>query len=162
MPILFNLRHLERKALTLAGELPIAELDVEGFDELIHPRNALRYDLHVEQLGDSVLVQGSLELALDCECVRCLRAFRLPLTLGDWTCLLPLTGAEQVPRVNDCVDLTPWVREDILLAFPQHPLCHPECRGLPAARGANRQPASGARSGDEGSSAWAELNKLKL
>ena len=162
MPILFNLRHLEQKALALEGELPIAELDVEGFDELIHPRNALHYDLDVEQLGDSVLVQGSLELALDCECVRCLTTFRLPLTLGDWTCLLPLTGAEQVARVSDCVDLTPWVREDILLAFPQHPLCHPECRGLPATRGANRLPASGACSGDEGSSAWAELNKLKL
>ncbi len=35
-----------------------------------------------------------------------------------------------VPIKNDCVDLTPWVREDILLGFPQHPLCRPDCGGL--------------------------------
>ena len=36
----------------------------------------------------------------------------------------------QVAIENDCVDLTPFVREDILLEFPQHPLCKPDCGGL--------------------------------
>ena len=69
-------------------------------------------------------------LGLDCECVRCLKTFQYQL---DWTigpAICRLKGEEDVPVVNDCVDLTPYMREDILLEFPQHPLCEPECRGL--------------------------------
>jgi uncharacterized metal-binding protein YceD (DUF177 family) len=43
---------------------------------------------------------------------------------------LPLEGEDKVPVDNDCVDLTPFVREDILLEFPQHPLCKPDCGGI--------------------------------
>ena len=73
---------------------------------------------------------GSLTLTLDCECVRCLKTFEHELKLTDWALHLPLEGEEKVPVENDCVDLTPFVREDILLEFPQHPLCKPDCRGL--------------------------------
>jgi len=58
------------------------------------------------------------------------------------------------------VDLTPWVREDILLGFPQHPLCRPECDGLKKASVGKARKTAGK---DESKpSAWAELNKLKL
>jgi uncharacterized metal-binding protein YceD (DUF177 family) len=60
------------------------------------------------------------------------------------------------------VDLTPYLREDILLEFPQHPLCDPECGGLPDAKSGNANNATSAGKPNEGSSAWAELNKLKL
>ena len=66
------------------------------------------------------------------------------------------------PVVNDCVDLTPYVREDILLEFPQHPLCDPECRGLPKTSIGKSRNTSGTGKTEVGSSAWAELNKLKL
>ena len=38
---------------------------------------------------------------------------------------------------EDFVDLTPQIREDILLALPQRALCRPECRGLCPACGEN-------------------------
>ena len=85
---------------------------------------------------------------LACQCVRCLTSFRLPLELNGWTCHLPLQGEDRVKVLNDCVDLTPYVREDILLEIPQHPLCDPECRGLPKTwRG---QPASAGSPGPAG------------
>ena len=62
--------------------------------------------------------------------------------------------------VNDLVDLTPFVREDILLEFPQHPLCDRECRGLPKNEPGKAKASSGA--GPTEASAWAELNKLKF
>jgi uncharacterized protein len=72
-----------------------------------------------------------------------------------------LHGEERVAVVNDCVDLTPYVREDILLEFPQHPLCEPECRGLPKPEIGQAKKGSGA--GPIGpASAWAELDKLNL
>ena len=139
MPLLFNLRHLEHQDLTLEGELPVAELDLDGMDELIRVNRPVWHRLEVERHEQSVLVHGSLKLSLQCECARCLKAFEQRLEFPDWTCHLPLEGEDRVLIVNDCVDLTPYIREDILLAFPQHPLCESECCGLPAVpAGANQ------------------------
>ena len=162
MPLLINLRHLEHKTVTLRGALPAAELDVESIDELIRVRSPLEHDLVAERHERSILVQGSLRLTLACECVRCLKAFERRLALDPWSCLLPLEGEDKVLVSNDCVDLTPYLREDIVLAFPQHPLCEPECRGLLTGSSSGFRSSSGADSTRDLSSAWAELNKLKL
>ena len=162
MPLSFNIRHLEHQTVTLRGELPVAELDLAGIDELIQAESPLRHDLVVEKHEHSILVQGRLGLNLSCECVRCLKSFEYRLAFDSWSCLLPLEGEDKALVNNDCVDLTPYVREDIVLAFPQHPLCEPECRGLMAASPNGARPASGANAAGGLSSAWAELNKLKL
>ena len=162
MPLLFNIRHLEHRTVTLRGELPVAELDLGGIDELIQANSPLHHDLVVERYERSILVQGRLGLKLRCECVRCLKSFEYRLAFDSWSCLLPLEGEDKVLVSNDCVDLTPYVREDIVLAFPQHPLCAPECRGLQPAPPSGPDQSSGAPATGEFSSAWAELNKLKL
>jgi len=100
-------------------------------------------------------------LPIQCECVRCLKTFEYVLELPDWTVLLPLEGEEKTPVDNDCVDLTPYVREDILLEFPQHPLCETECRGLPVKQGKAKKATKTGDSNQE-PSAWSELDKLKL
>ena len=162
MPLLFNIRHLEHNTLTLRGELPADQLDLEGVDELVQVTSPLKHDLEVQRSDQNILVQGSLDLMLNCECARCLKPFSQRLHLPDWICLLPLEGEEKVVIQNDFVDLTPYVREDILLAFPQHPLCDPECSGLQNASPSRDQDPSGASQTNATSSAWAELNKLKL
>ena len=159
MALLINLRHLERNDLTLTGELPVAEIDLDLHDELIRPEKPLVYDLVVQKLEDNLLVRGQLILPLACECVRCLKAFEFELKLPDWTCLLPLSGEEQVQVTADSVDLTPFFREDILLALPQHPLCQPDCGGLRKSHPEKAKPSSRSRTEP---SAWAELNKLKV
>ena len=157
MSLSVNLRHLEERGVQLKGELPVAALDLGVNDELIRTEKPLRYDLSVELLHDAVLVTGSLALPLECECARCLKKFKTELKLTGWAAHLPLEGEDKVPVENDCVDLTPFMREDILLDFPQHPLCRPDCAGLKtkAARKAEavEKPAS---------DLWAKLDKLKL
>ena len=162
MPLLFNIRHLEHQTVTLRGELPVAELDLDGIDELIQANSPLHHDLAVERHERSILVQGRLGLRLSCGCVRCLKRFEYRLAFDSWSCLLPLEGEDKVLVSNDCVDLTPYVREDIVLAFPQHPLCEPECRGLMVVSPNGARTLSGASVTSDRSSAWAELNKLKL
>jgi uncharacterized protein len=162
MPLQFNIRHLDHQVVTLRGELPVAELDVGGIDELIQADSPLHHDLLVERHERSILVQGRLELQLRCECARCLKGFEYKLALASWSCLLPMEGEDKVVVNNDCVDLTPYVREDIVLAFPQHPLCEPECRGLQAAAPSGARPSGNAIATGDLSPAWAELNKLKL
>lgn len=161
MPLLVNLRHLEHKNLELKGELPAEDLDLEQVDELIHVPNPVQYDIEAQRLDGNLLVQGKLHLTLECECARCLKPFQHELDFDNWAVHLPLTGEDKVDSSGDSVDLTPYIREDILLAFPQHPLCESECGGL------KNQPATGVNSTgadqiEETSSAWSELNKLKL
>ena len=158
MPVTVNLRHLERKTVQLNGEVSPSELELDKIDEMIKANEPLRYDLEVEQNGQNLLVQGRARIVLDCECVRCLRPFKLPVDLDPYSALVPLEGEDKVKVDNDLVDLTPYLREDTLLALPQHPLCEAECDRLP-------QVKPGMHSGNSAQtdkSAWDALNKLKF
>jgi uncharacterized protein len=159
MPLLLNLRHLERHPLSLKGELTAQEMELETLDDMIQAPHPLAYDLVIEKLEQSVLVRGRLGMALVCQCVRCLKSFTHRIDLRDWTCHIPLHGEEKAAVENDCVDLTPYLREDTLLAFPQRPLCGSGCGGLTYARQREKEGTAGE---SPVSSAWAELNKLKL
>jgi len=161
MALLVNLRHLEADNVRLEGELPVEELDIDTRDEMIRVGGPLRYVLDVQKLEGGLLVQGRLHLGLKCQCVRCLKPFQFRLDLENWTAHLPLQGEEAVTISNDRVDLTPYLREDILLEFPQHPLCTPECGGLPKASSGKPKPSSTGQP-KAGSPAWDELNKLKF
>ena len=162
MPLVVNMRHLEAHNVVLKGKLPVNELEIDPLDEVIQVAEPLEHDLEVQKIEDGLLMQGRLHLLLECECVRCLKPFQHHIDLKEWACHLSLEGDEGVAIVNDCVDLTPFVREDILLEFPQHPLCDPECRGLP--KTSIGKPGNTNKTGpnEASSSAWAELNKLKL
>jgi len=154
--ITVNMRHLEKHEIHLAGELSMADLDLGDEDDLVHANLPLQYDLTVEHMHDSLLVRGSLSLLLDCECSRCLKPLQQELRLDPWALHLPLEGEDKVSIENDTVDLTPFVREDMLLDFPQHPLCRPDCAGL-------KKGALPAETAEKPvSNAWAELDKLKL
>jgi uncharacterized protein len=159
MPLLVNLRHLADQNLALNGELSAGELDIEIRDEVIHLAQPLRYELEVQKLDQNLLLRGRLQLTLNCECVRCLKPFPHLLELDPWTCHIPLAGEDRAPVVSDCVDLTPYLREDILLGFPQHPLCNMDCRGLVKIDTDKVKPD---RSSLTEATAWAELDKLKL
>ena len=133
MSLVVNLEDLKEADLRLEGELPLEVAETEANDELIKADKPLTYELEASLLDDALLVRGRLELPLDCECARCLKPFVHTVSLPDWTLHLPLVVVDAIETINDSVDLTPWVREDMLLGFPQHPLCAPDCSGLKAA-----------------------------
>lgn len=160
MSLLVNLHHLLEHPLLLRGELPAEALDLETHDEMILVEQPIRYALEVQKLDQSLLIRGDLRVKLACQCVRCLKPFDQNLEILGWACHLPLEGEERAVVANDCVDLTPYVREDILLELPQHPLCKPECRGLKQKLTSQKKQKNGRRTSS--SSDWAELDKLQL
>ena len=159
MSLLVNLQELEHRDVEVAGELTPEELDYGVNDETIAVTQTLKYSLNVQLLEDALLVRGQLHLDLDCRCVRCLVELSCPIDFQDWICHIPISGEEKAPINKGCVDLTPYIREDTLLAFPQHPLCRKDCPGL-SPKDSNQ--SEGASKDGDSSSPWDQLNQLKL
>jgi len=113
------------------GELPAAILELGETGGLITATRPIRYDVRVEVRAGELIVRGALETAVEFACVRCAEHFDLRVADG---------GFQHYQRIENkftSVDLTPEMRETILLAFPTHPVCAPECRGLCARCGTN-------------------------
>lgn len=162
MPVQLNLRHLEANPVTLSGELAPGELGLEDLDDLMRPQGNLEYEVTAESQEGGVLLQGTLRMNLGCECARCLQPFVLKLHLENWACLVALQGEDAAEIRGDCVDLTPYFREDMVLALPQRPLCNPDCGGLKQGPLGTSHSSDTASSPVGSSPVWRELDKLRL
>ncbi len=165
MKFRLNLKRLEKQDEVLEGEASPDELDLADVrDPLVSINRPVRFSLTATRLQESILVQGRVEMDLDCSCARCLELFTKRVELDPWNAIIPLEGEERAVIKDDSVDLTPYVREDIVFALPQHPLCKPECRGLPVAP-IKTTDSAGSSCQDEKlttPSAWSALDQLKL
>lgn len=99
--------------------------------------------VHLERHDRDILLRGHLAGALTCTCSRCLALYLEPLAI-DFDLLLhqgiapggeeeiELTAAEldEDYFLGDDLDLTGYLREQILLALPLKPLCRQDCQGL--------------------------------
>lgn len=106
----------------------------------------IELDLLTESVVEGVLVTGSAKTTVTGECSRCLEPlsdevevvltelYAYPDSTTDET-----TDEDEVSRiVDDLIDLEPVVRDAIVLALPQVPLCTPDCQGLCSECGGRR------------------------
>jgi uncharacterized protein len=159
MSLKVNLRLLEKESIQLDGDILGSELAPDFHDELMRLSHPVEYELTVDRQSESLLVTGSLRTHVDCECSRCLKSFVLSVRLDEFSVLSPLEGEDALPVDGDFADLTPSVREDILLSLPTNPLCGPDCRGLKP-KGQSRELQ--VREQAEPNKAWSALDNLKL
>jgi len=162
MSIRVNLRHLEHGPVRLADRALAESFDLESRDELIRFAGPVLYDIEVRRLDQALLARGVVSVDVECSCSRCLKAFAVQLSLPKWLVHVPLQGDQAAVVENDCVDLTPYVREDILLALPQHPLCSSDCQGLLREYDRKAKASSGEGEGGDRTSPWGQLDKLDL
>ncbi len=160
--LLIELKKLKDDDTIFEGDLTPEEMEISPDDECVFLNNPVHYRLAVRKQVDSVIAIGKLSFELDCECVRCLKKFKMPIEI-DYADFLPLEGEDAISVKDDCIDLTNRVREDILLAYPQHPLCDENCDRLPnsPSQGANCKMGSSAEVSDSFST-WSELDKLEF
>lgn len=139
----------------LRGETDRSALDLGKTDGLIEPAGGMRYDLRVERLGQELLVRGRVAQSLACLCSRCGEAFEFEAREGDYAAIYPIeTG-------NEFVDLTPEIREAIILALPGYPVCRPTCRGLCPVCGRNlNRGRCTCKPGAAGQGQWDALDQL--
>jgi uncharacterized protein len=81
-----------------------------------------------------IYVSGELHTNVEIECGRCLEQIvtSIPIELDELFYYPPNTAPPGEPVVGEdgFIDLGPIVRDLVLLEFPRHPLCRPDCRGL--------------------------------
>ena len=143
-----HLKQIPAQGLHLEGEedCPITELQSEN----VRCVGPLQYALDLGISGDSFWASGRLRQPVELECVSCLEKFAHTIEVPSFAVHRQLTGPETV-------DLTPFIREDILLNLPAHPHCDRDGHNVCTAPQAETAAPEGERKPD-----WSALDKLKL
>lgn len=136
------------------GEESISILELEP-DAHVRMDTPIHYRLWVQSVSGKLIVKGSWELPLAMQCGRCTDFYST--TLGDSSFLRDY----EISGGLETVDVTPDLREDILLALPAYPVCREDCRGLCPTCGRNLNDGS-CSCPPPGSLRWGSLDGLKL
>ncbi|MGH3907031.1 MAG: YceD family protein [Pseudonocardiaceae bacterium] len=140
-----------------------------GLDVIRIPEgDEVSLDLRLESVMEGVLVSGTATAPVAGECARCLDplADRLEVELTELfaypdTATEETTDPEEVSRVvDDLVDLEPVVRDAVLLALPQAPLCQDDCPGLCPECGAKRAELDAEHRHETMDLRWAALKRF--
>jgi uncharacterized metal-binding protein YceD (DUF177 family) len=146
-----HLNQIPPEGLHLSGVADPEELDLRAGGDILSA-DPLQYELDLGLSGGGLFATGRLSASLDMRCVSCLQSFRYRIEVPHFAMQTELTGGETV-------DLTPFVREDTLLALPAHPRCDWDgatvCPGPP-------QTTEGAGTGETKDDRWSGLDQLKL
>lgn len=152
-----HLRQIPEDGLHLEGEDERNILEINDYQpvKLVAP---LHYSLDVGKNAEGLWVTGTVSQDLELQCVRCLEHFIYPLQVDD------LAVQMELPEL-ETIDLTPYLREDILLALPAYPRCdwsgERVCPGEQFVGAPRQVDADGELSQPVPPSAWATLDQLK-
>ncbi len=148
-----HLKQIPLEGLHLEGEEDclIHELESEG----VRCAGPMQYKIDIGVAEGSLWANGSLKQPVELGCVACLEKFVHEVKVAAFALHTELHGPETV-------DLSPFMREDILLNLPAHPRCDREGgRVCKAAKTDEAEPAKLQRA-EKREHDWGELDKLKL
>ena len=108
--------------------------------ELLAPVKA---SFSLKKTGPTVYMSGDMETAVGLECARCGRRYETKVKSSFILDMNPLTSIQDEEEKelraadlevefyeDDAIDLTAFLREQILLQAPMKPLCSEDCKGL--------------------------------
>ena len=139
----------------LEGADPGSVMELGG-DPFIQTVGDVRYDLHVQQVSEELVVRGTLLLDLDLKCARCSDFFSTTAADSDFVRAYPAS------KDTESVDITMDIREDLLLYIPAFPVCGEGCKGLCAQCGADLNKGSCSCEIKERPNPWSALDNLNL
>lgn len=140
-----------------------------GLELIKVPRGAeLAFDLRMESVSEGVLVSGTVTGPVTGECGRCLRPISDTLTVTlqelyayENSTTERTTEEDEVGRLQgDLIDLGPALRDAVVLALPNHPVCRDDCPGLCPECGAHLDELPADHSHQQVDPRWAALSQL--
>src|SRR5436190_15051787 len=108
-------RGLPIDGLHLEGQLSAAVFDLPKEDP-VKAVSPLSLRLHVTRDDKDLIVTGRVSATFELICGRCAEPFQQRVDFENYEVLVPLENDQPI-------DLTTWLREDILLALPTHARC---------------------------------------
>ena len=151
-------RSIPAEGRRLTGTLPSGLFDLPESDP-IRPAGGVEYTLHALRDDNDLIVTGRLRVPFTLECVRCLSPVDYVVELKDYSAEIPIEN-------DQIINLTDWIREDILLALPSYPRCEDgnvlprECSAEGDFEPGSADPADQAPT-ESASGAWDVLDQLK-
>jgi uncharacterized protein len=154
--MLVKVEEIREKGLELEEALSPAMVN-EALTDAAHFKlaRAGKLKARFEKIGDQVLVKASLDCDLETPCKRCVDpvAVALPVAFtldlvpqskldrgmdddgeddegGDQAGTFALDDSDQEAYDGKKIDMTPFVREQLLLALPVAVVCRDDCKGL--------------------------------
>ena len=169
-PLVLDIRDLPRRpgAMRVVQRTIHAPADL-GLELIGVPEGAdLTLDLRLESVSEGVLVSGTGSGPLAGECGRCLRPITDSVTVTlqelyayEHSTTEETTEEDEVGRLQgDLLDLEPALRDAVVLALPNHPLCREDCPGLCPECGVPWDELPGGHSHPRLDSRWAGLTQL--
>ncbi|HEY8966825.1 MAG TPA: hypothetical protein VIM58_10300 [Candidatus Methylacidiphilales bacterium] len=145
----FHPARVQENSLEIDEELPAHILELN--EPMAKGKEPIEVRLTVQRDGESLIVNGELSTTLDLQCGRCGKWIKWPIRVDPFVQLID-------PPLPDTVDLTPLIREDILLDLPAVAHC-PPVDGKPCRRHPQED--------DEpvpipGTDVWKELDNIKI
>ncbi len=121
--LVIQVKNIPDEGMNIKGEIPLRDLDIRD-DGRFFPEDAmLSFAFHVAAARQDIIVTGSFSAEFQGICDRC--AESAPLSIQENQVFHRYKNNMEQP-----VDLTEDIREDILLTFPQIFLCSEDCLGL--------------------------------
>ena len=109
---------------TILGEDDVGCFEWESSSyDLLTPAGPILSKLTVQLFDKELLVMGECSAMFEGMCCRCGKAISLKISSE-------VKFSEEISPDSGEFDLTNELRECILLALPNHPLCSVDCRGL--------------------------------
>jgi uncharacterized protein len=127
-----------------AGFLDLAQIGAK-------PDGPVQYSFEVGLSGGGLFATGRVAACVEMTCVACLQPFIFEAVVDPF-------AAQVEIEVRELVDLTPAVREELLLALPNHPRCDLISGHTCPYHGLDK---AGGGAHDKVQSAWDQLDKLK-
>ena len=149
-----HLKQVPAEGLHLEGEEDCLIQDLES--DGVRCAGPMHYKIDIGLAEGALWANGSVKQPVELTCVACLEKFVYDIKVPAFAVHTELRGPETV-------DLSPFMREDLLLNLPPHPRCDMdglrECKSAAkqlSTGGEDRQSVEAKREHD-----WAALDKLK-
>lgn len=116
------------------------------------PHGTVEIKVRASAFGGNVLIRGELHAPVILVCSRCAEEWLEPQEVHFEQVMAPAKPARgedeseveltdediaYTPYEGETIDLDPILREQVILATPDYPLCRPDCKGLCQRCGAN-------------------------
>lgn len=144
----YKVKDIGEAGLEIRVDLSLAWLSAECADLNLKPGNeGLLFQGRLEAVGEEFLLRGVLHGVVIGQCARCLEEAKVPVEVT-----LTSTFTEEIPEddqedlaegddlvliENGIVDISPILRDELLLALPMSPICSETCKGICSTCGAN-------------------------